>query len=92
MNNTAFRTSEGLMLNVDIVLQYRVKRESLYDIYINYGTLSNINNTFFTLAQDAAYDVGCKYSGTEILTKRQTIMAEMERNQSCHRIKRISSR
>ena len=78
MNNTAFRTSEGLMLNVDIVLQYMLKRESLYDIYINYGTLSNINNTFSILTQHAAYDVGCKYSGTEILTKRQTVMAEME--------------
>ena len=78
MNNTAFRTSEGLMLNVDIVLQYMLKRESLYDIYINYGTLSNIINTFSILAQHAAYDVGCKYSGTEILTKRQTVIAEME--------------
>ena len=65
------RTKDGLELDLETSLQYRVASESIYDIYTHYGTQEKAILTRVIL--DIISDTSTLYTSNDFFTKRSEI-------------------
>lgn len=69
------RTKDGLELDLEISLQYRVDPGSIYNIYMSYGNQEKAILTRIVL--DVISDSATEYTSNEFFTKRSEIQQKM---------------
>lgn len=70
------RTKDGLELDLEASLQYRVDAESIFKIYTSYGTQEKAILTRVIL--DIISDTSTKYTSNDFFTKRSEIQKKMK--------------
>ena len=70
------RTSDGLELDLEASLQYRVMPENIFDIYTAYGEQEKpiLNRVVI----DVISDTSTQYTSTQFFQERSTIQAQMQ--------------
>lgn len=69
------RTSDGLELDLETSLQYRVEPESIFKVYTNYGTQEK--SILMRVIIDVISDTSTLYTSNDFFTKRSIIQNKM---------------
>jgi len=70
------RTNDGLELDLEASLQYRVQKDKIFSIYTNYGDQEKAILT--RVAIDAISDVASNYTSTDFFRNRAEIQLRMK--------------
>lgn len=72
------RTHDGLDVSVELSFQYKLKQESIYDLYTTMGDNLDFHETFTRIAIDRLTEVATRYTANEFFVKRTEIGKNME--------------
>jgi len=70
------RTQDGLELDLEISLQYRVNKDAIYNIYTNYG--DNEKTILNRVILDVISDTSTLFTSNDFFTKRAAIQNRMK--------------
>ena len=72
------RTNDGLELDLEISLQYRVDANNIFNIYTNYGT--GEKQILTRVVIDVVSDTSSQYTSNDFFTKRSVIREQMQKD------------